>query len=169
MTSSMYTASVPVFQQLLGSLDAILAKAEKHVAEKKIEPAALTQSRLFPDMFPLTLQVQIACDFARGISARLADVEVPKFEGEAQTFAELRALIARTLSFVGAFTPAQFEGGEKREVVTHPGAPSERRLSGEAYLLHYGMPQFVFHVTTAYALLRHSGLDIGKRDFLGKF
>ena len=169
MTSSMYSASIPVFQQMLGSLDAILAKAEAHAAEKKIEPAALTQARLFPDMFPLTLQVQIACDFARGIAARLADVEVPAFEGESQTFAELRALVARTVSFVAALSAAQFDGSDTREVVIRPGTPNERRLSGETYLLHYGMPQFFFHVTTAYALLRHSGLGIGKRDFLGKF
>ncbi len=165
----MYTAAVPVFQQLLGSLDAILAKAEKHAGEKKLDPAALTQSRLFPDMFPLTKQVQIACEFARSVSAQLSGAPVAKFEGDAKTFPELRALIAHTLSAVGALTAGQFDGSGAREVVLHPGTPNERRLSGEAYLLHYAMPQFVFHVTTAYALLRHSGLEIGKRDFLGKF
>ncbi len=169
MTSFMYTASVPVFQQLLGSLDTILAKTGKHVAERKIDPTAFTQSRLFPDMFPLTRQVQIACEFARSVSAQLSGAEVAKFDGEAATIPELRALIAHTLGTIGALTAAQFDGSETREIVLHPGAPSERRVSGEAYLLHYGMTQFVFHVTTAYALLRHGGLDIGKRDFLGKF
>ena len=169
MSSFMYSASVPVFQQLLGSLDAILAKAGKHAAEKKIEPTALTQARLFPDMFPLTRQVQIACEYARAISAQLSGVQVAKFAGTVATFAELHALIAHTLSTIGALTAAQFDGSEQRDVVLHPGAPSERHLTGEDYLLHYGMTQFVFHVTTAYALLRHSGLDIGKRDFLGKF
>ena len=169
MTAFMYTASVPVFQQLLGSLDTILAKAEKHVAERNIEPTALTQARLFPDMFPLTRQVQIACEFARAVSAQLSGAQVAKFAGESSTLPELRALIAHTLGAIGALAAAQFAGSETREVVVHPGKPSERRLSGEAYLLHYGMTQFVFHVTTAYALLRHSGLDIGKRDFLGKF
>jgi hypothetical protein len=169
VTSYMYTASVPVFQQLLGSLDAILAKAEKYVAARNIEPTALTQSRLFPDMFPLTRQVQIACDFARGISTQLSGTQVAKFAGESKTLPELRALIAHTLTAIGALQAAQFDGSETREVVLHPGTPTERRLSGEAYLLHYGMTQFVFHITTAYALLRHGGLEIGKRDFLGKF
>ena len=165
----MYAASVPVFQQLLGSLDAILAKAETYAAEKKIDPAALTQSRLFPDMFPLTKQVQIACEYARSVSAQLSGVQVAKFAGDAKTFPELRALVAHTLSGIGVLAAAEFDGSEAREVVLHPGAPNERRFSGTAYLLHYAMPQFVFHVTTAYALLRHSGLEIGKRDFIGKF
>jgi hypothetical protein len=165
----MYSASIPVFQQLLGSLDDILAKAEAHIAAHHIEPAALSQARLFPDMFPLTLQVQIACDFAGGIAARLAAVEVPKFDGTSQSFAELRAQIGRAVSFIGSFTPAQFESSDQREIVLRAGTPAERRFNGETYLLHYGMPQFVFHVTTAYAILRHSGVDIGKRDFLGKF
>ena len=165
----MYTASIPVFQQLLGSLDAILTKAEKHVAEKNIEPTALTQSRLFPDMFPFSRQVQIACEFARGISAQLSDTQIAKFDGESGTFPQLHALIAHTLSTLGALAATQFEGSETREVVLYPGTPDVLHLSNEAFLLHYGMPQFVFHVTTAYALLRHAGVEIGKRDFMGKF
>lgn len=165
----MYTASVPVFQQLLGSLDAILAKAEKHAAGKNIEPTALTQSRLFPDMFPLTRQVQIACEFARTASEQLTGAPVAKFDGQSDTFAGLRALLAYTLGKLGALSAAQFDGSETREVVLRAGTPDERRLGGEAYLLHYAMTQFVFHVTTAYALLRHAGVEIGKRDFLGKF
>lgn len=169
MSISMYSASIPVFRQLLGSLDGVLAKAEAHLAAHHIEPVALTQARLFPDMFPLTLQVQIACDFAGGMAARLAAVEVPKFDGASQTFAELRAQIGRAVDFIGTFKPEQFAGSEQREIVLRAGTPAEQRFNGETYLLHYGMPQFVFHVTTAYAILRHSGVDIGKRDFVGKF
>ena len=169
MTSAMYTASIPVFRQMLGSLDAILAKAEAHVAEKNIEPTALTQARLFPDMFPLAKQVQVACDFARGVSARLAGAEVPKYDDNELTFADLRGLVARTLGFIDGFTPAQFEAAAEREIVTRPGTPKERRFSGQAYLLSYGLPQFFFHVTTAYALLRHNGLEIGKRDYMGNY
>ena len=169
ITSPMYTASIPVFKQMLGSLDAILAKAEVHVAEKNIDPTALTQARLFPDMFPLGKQVQIACDFARGVSARLAGAEVPKYDDNEQTFAELRGLIARTLVFIDGFTPAQFDAAAEREIITRPGTPKERRFNGQDYLLSYGLPQFFFHVTTTYALLRHNGLDIGKRDYMGAY
>lgn len=169
MTDSMYTSSVSVFKQMLGSLDAILAKAAAHVAEKSIEPTALTQARLFPDMFPLGKQVQIACDFARGVSARLAGAEVPKYDDREQTFDELRGLIARSLDFIGGLGAAQFEGAAQREIVIRPGTPKERRFNGQAYLLSYGLPQFFFHVTTAYALLRHNGIEIGKRDYMGQY
>lgn len=169
MTISMHAASAPVFKQMLGSLGDILAKAEAHVAEKKIEPNALLQSRLFPDMLPLTRQVQIACDFAKGVTARLAGAEVPVYEDREQTFAELRALVARTAAFVDGFDAAQFDGSEQREIVTRPGTPKERRFDGQSYLLSYGLPQFFFHVTTAYALLRHGGIEIGKRDYMGAY
>ncbi|HEY0199863.1 MAG TPA: DUF1993 domain-containing protein [Rhodanobacter sp.] len=169
MTSAIYTSSVPVFKQMLGALDAILAKADAHAVEKNIEPAALTQARLFPDMFPLSRQVQVACDFARGISARLAGAEVPKFEDTEKTFGELRGLIGRTLGFIGEFSEAQFEGAATREIVIRPGTPKERRFDGQSYLLSYGLPQFFFHVTTAYALLRHNGIEIGKRDYMGRY
>ncbi|OOG60256.1 DUF1993 domain-containing protein [Rhodanobacter sp. C03] len=169
MTDATYTSSIPVFKQMLGSLDAILAKAAAHVAEKNIEPRALTDARLFPDMFPLSKQVQIACDFARGVSARLAGAEVPKYDDNEQTFEELRGLIARSLDFVGGLSAAQFEGAAQREIVIRPGTPKERRFNGQAYLLSYGLPQFFFHVTTAYALLRHNGIEIGKRDYMGQY
>jgi hypothetical protein len=169
MSDMMYASSIPVFQQMLGSLDGLLARAEAHVAAKGIEPTALTQARLFPDMFPLSRQVQIACDFARGVSARLAGVEVPRFEDKEQTFAELRELIVRTQDFIATFSPAQFDGAARREIVTRPGTPKERRFDGQAYLLGYGLPQFFFHVTTSYALLRHNGLHIGKRDYMGQY
>jgi hypothetical protein len=169
MTTSLYDASIPVFKQMLGGLAEILAKAEAHAAEKKIEPAALLQARLFPDMFPLARQIQIACDFARGVSTRLAGAEVPVYEDKEQTFGELKALIAKTVAYIDGFKPAQLEGSAQREIVTRPGTPKERRFSGQAYLLSYGLPQFFFHVTTAYALLRHNGIEIGKRDYMGTY
>ncbi|HZF98019.1 MAG TPA: DUF1993 domain-containing protein [Pseudoxanthomonas sp.] len=169
MPLSMHSASVPVFQQMLASLDALLAKAEAHAAERRIEPDALLHARLSPDMFPLLRQVQIACDFAKGISARLAQVQPPVHDDQEKTFAELRALVARTLGFIGGLSAEAFEGAEARGVVLRPGTPKERSLGGQAYLLHYGLPQFFFHVTTAYALLRHNGIEIGKRDYMGAY
>jgi uncharacterized protein len=169
MTLSMHAASVPVFSQMLGSLDALLGKAEAHAADRKIDADALLQARLFPDMFPLLRQVQIACDFAKGVSARLAGAEVPVYDDKEQTFAELRALVARTLAFIGGLDPAQFDGSESREIVLRPGTPKERRIAGQAYLLGYGLPQFFFHVTTAYALLRHNGIEVGKKDYMGAY
>ena len=167
MTLSMHAASVPVFRQMLGSLDNLLAKAESHAAERKIDPAALLQARLFPDMFPLLKQVQIACDFAKGVSGRLAGVELPVFDDSEQTFAELRALVAKTIAFISGLDATRFDGSEDREVVLRPGTPKERRFVGQAYLLNYGLPQFFFHVTTAYALLRHNGVELGKKDYMG--
>jgi len=169
VSNTMYVSSVPVFRQMLGGLDVILAKAEAHVAARSLEPAALTQARLFPDMFPLAKQVQIACDFARGVSARLAGVDVPKIDEGEPTFAGLHALIARTTGFIDGLGKASFEDAEKRDIVTRPGTPKERRFDGQAYLLGYGLPQFFFHVTTAYAILRHNGLEIGKRDYMGEY
>jgi hypothetical protein len=169
MTITMYAASVPVFQQMLGAIGNILAKAEAHVTDKKIEQNALLHARLSPDMFTFTRQVQIACDFAKGVSARLAGVDVPVNEDKEQSFEELRALVARTTAFIGSLDAIRFDGSEQREVVLRPGTPRERTFTGQAYLLSYGLPQFFFHVTTAYALLRHSGIEIGKRDFMGAF
>lgn len=169
MTSPMYTHSVPVFTQMLTALRAILAQADAHVTARSIEPDALLQARLFPDMFPLLKQVQIAADFARGISARLAGVEVPAYEGKEASFSELDALLARTLAFLGSVNAAQFEGSDSKEIVLRPGTPKEKKLSGQAYLANYGLPQFFFHVTTAYDILRHNGLPIGKRDYMGAY
>ncbi len=169
MTNPMYTHCVPVLKQMLTALKSILARADAHVAAKSIEPEALLRVRLFPDMFPLIKQVQIAADFARGISARLAGVEVPVFEGREQSFADLDILLDQTLAFIDGLAAAQFEGSEVKEVVLRPGTPKEKKLSGQAYLSNYGLPQFFFHVTTTYALLRHNGLDIGKRDYMGSY
>jgi hypothetical protein len=167
MSISMYDASVPVFRQRLGAMAGLLEKAEAYAAEKKIDGGVLLQSRLFPDMFPLVRQVQIACDFAKSVPARLADVEVPAYDDTEQDFAELHARIARTLAFIDGLDPLLFEGSHEREIVLRPGTPKERRFTGTAYLLHYGLPQFYFHVTTAYALLRHNGVAVGKLDFMG--
>ena len=168
-TPYMYKTSVPVFKQLLNSLSAILTKAEAHAAEKKFEPIVLLDARLFPDMFPLIRQVQVAADFAKSVSARLASVEVPAYDDNEQTFADLQARISKTLSFIESLTPAQFEGSETREIVLRPSTPKEKRLVGHTYLINYGLPQFFFHVTTTYAILRHNGLEVGKGDFMGTF
>jgi uncharacterized protein len=169
MTSSMYLNSIPVFKQLLTALKANLAQADAVATAKSMEPDAFLLARLYPDMFPLIKQVQIAADFARGVSARLAGVEVPAVEGKEKSFADLDGLLAQTLKFIEGLDSSRFEGSETREIVLRPGTPKEKRLNGQAYLAHYGLPQFIFHVTTAYALLRHNGLPIGKRDFMGAY
>jgi hypothetical protein len=161
----MYDASVPVFQQMLGSLSAILAKAGEHAQEKKTEQALL-QARLFPDMFPLLRQVQVAADFAKGACARLAGVEVPRYDDTETTFAELQQRIARTLAFIDTLPKGAFEDSATRDITTSAG-PNARQFKGQPYLLHYALPHFYFHITTAYAILRHNGVEIGKKDFIG--
>ena len=169
MTHPMYTNSVPVFKQLLTAMKTILAATAADVAAKSMNADAFLQARLFPDMFPLARQVQIACDFARGISARLAGVDVPAHEGNETSFAELDALLAMTLAFLDGLDAAKFDGAESRDIVLRPGTPKERKLGGQAYLTSYGLPQFFFHVTTAYAILRHNGVAIGKKDYMGSY
>ncbi len=168
MTISMYATSVPVFKQLLSSMSVNLDKAAAHAVEKKIDPNALLQARLFPDMFPLLRQVLIAADFAKGACARLAGVDVPKYEDIEQTFADLQARIAKTLAFIDTLSADQIDGSEAREITTSSG-PNSKTFIGQTYLVHYALPQFFFHATTAYAILRHNGVEIGKRDFMGKF
>ncbi|MBS0307421.1 MAG: DUF1993 domain-containing protein [Proteobacteria bacterium] len=169
MSISMYAASVPLLKQMLQSLDALLGKAEVHAKEKKIEPAALLQARLYPNMFPLVRQVQIASDNAKGVAARLAGIDIPSYADTEQTFEELRARIAKTLDFINAVKPEQINGSEERHVVVYKGAPYEKQFHGQNYLIHFGLPNFLFHVTTAYAILRHNGVEIGKDDFIGEF
>ena len=168
MTLSMYAASVPVFRQILNSLADILTKAEHHATERKIDPAAFLQARLYPDMFALSRQIQIAADFAKGACARLAGVEVPKYEDTEQGFADLRARIAKTIAFIDELPEGQINGSEAREINTSAG-PNSKTFTGQAYLTHYALPQFFFHATTAYAILRHNGVELGKRDFMGKY
>ena len=169
MTSPMYTNSVPVFKQMLMALKTILGKADAHVTGKAIDPDALLQARLYLDMFPLVKQVQIAADFARGVSARLAGVDVPVFDGNEKSFADLAVLLDKTLAFLEGLDTSSFGASESKEIVLRPGTPKEKKLSGQAYLSTYGLPQFFFHVTTAYAILRHNGLEIGKRDYMGAY
>ena len=169
MTISLYDASVPVFKQMLTALSDVLKKAEAHATEKNIDPNAFLQARLYPDMFPLVRQVQIAVDFAKGVSSRLAEVELPKYDDTETTFAELQALLSKVLAYIAEIKPEQINGKEGIEIVTRPGTPTEKRFSGQSYLLTYGLPQFFFHVTTTYAILRNNGVEVGKRDYMGAF
>lgn len=169
MSLSMYQASIPVFKQMLGGLSGVLAKAEAHASARKIDPNALLQARLYPDMFALLRQVQVAADFAKSVSARLAGVDVPSFEDSEASFADLQARIAKTLAFIETLTPAQMDGGETRAIVTQAGTPKEKTFTGQSYLLNYGLPHFFFHTTSAYAILRHSGVEVGKKDYIGSY
>jgi hypothetical protein len=168
MSLTMYNASVPVFRQVLGSLAAILEKAESHADLKKIEPQALLQARLFPDMFPLLRQVQVAADFAKGTVARLGGVDVPRYEDTEVDFAGLQARIAKTLAFIDSVPREAIEDSAERDVTVGSG-DKQREFKGQTYLLHYSLPHFYFHATTAYAILRHNGVEIGKKDFIGSF
>src|ERR1700682_5606161 len=166
MKISMYQASAPRFANTLRNLSAILDKAQAHAEAKKIEPVVFTQSRLAPDMFALARQVQIACDSAKGAVARLAGVEIPKHEDTEQTFAELKARIAKTVDFIESAKPAQIDASEDREVVLKLRG-QDVKFNGLQYLLGFAYPNFYFHVTTAYNILRHNGVEIGKRDYIG--
>ena len=167
--TTLYTASVPVFKQLITALGDVLRKAEAHATDKKIDPNVLLQSRLYPDMFPLIRQVQIATDFAKSVPSRLAGIEVPAYDDSEQSFAELQTRIQNALALLDGLTAEQIEGKESLEIVLRAGTPKEKKLTGETYLLNYGLPQFFFHVTTAYAILRHNGVEVGKRDFMGAY
>ena len=169
MTSAIYTASIPVFKQMLGGLSGVLAKADAHAAAKKIDPNALLQARLFPDMFALLRQVQVATDFAKSVSARLAGVDVPKLDDNEQTFADLQARITTVLTFIEGLDVALFEEAATREIVTQAGTPKEKRFTGTSYIFNYALPHFFFHTTTAYAILRHNGVEVGKKDYIGTY
>ena len=169
MTHPIYTASIPVFTQMLGGLQAVLRKAEAHATEKKIDANALLQARLFPDMFPLLRQVQVTSDFAKSVSARLAGVEVPKLDDNEQSFADLQVRIATVLAFLGSLDAEQFADAAQREIITQAGTPKEKRFTGQSYLFNYGLPHFFFHTTTAYAILRHNGVEVGKKDYIGTY
>jgi uncharacterized protein len=167
MNLSMYQASAPRFAAMLQNLSTLIDKAQAHCEAKKIDPAALTAYRLYPDMFPFTRQVQVACDTAKGAVARLAGVEIPKHEDTEKTFAELKARIAMTLDFVASVQPSKIDGSEEKEIVLAMRS-GERRFKGAQYLLGFAWPNFYFHVTTAYNILRHNGVELGKQDFIGK-
>ena|SRR5258706_73380 len=166
MRASMYTLSIPVFRRTLINLSAILDKAAAHAEARKIDPAALLGARLYPDMLPFTRQVQLASDFSKGTAARLAGEAPPKYDDVEVSFAELKERIARTIAFMDRFKPEQLDGSEQREIELK--APDRTlRFAGLDFLAHWALPNFYFHVTTAYDILRHNGVEIGKKDFLG--
>ena len=166
MTLSMYQASVPVFDKNLANLAAILTKAAAWAETRKIEPSVLLSARLAPDMFALTRQVQITCDFAKGTCARLAGVESPKYEDNEASFADLQARLAKTRQFLTSIQAAQIDGSEEKQIRFKAG-PRELEFKGQGYLTGFALPNFYFHYTTAYAILRHNGLDLSKSDFIG--
>lgn len=166
MQISMYQAAVPPFARVLSNFATILEKAAAHCDAKKIDPAVLVNARLFPDMFPLVRQVQIASDSAKGGAARLAGLEPPAFEDSEATFAELIDRLRRTVAFLDTLREEQFAGSEDRTVSWKTRSAS-RSMQGLPYLLTHVTPNVYFHVTTAYNILRHSGVEIGKQDFLG--
>ena len=164
---SFYDATVPAFLQILGSLTGLLTKAEAHCKAKNIQPEVLLGARLYPDMFPLTRQIQMVCDFAAKSCARLANSEVPSTPDTEKSFDELKARLAKTIDYLKAFKPAQFDGAESREVSFPIGPGKTMTLKGQQYLNNFAFPNFYFHATTAHGILRHNGVEIGKRDFLG--
>lgn len=165
MTITMHSASVPVYVRLLGNLSKWIDKAEAHAQARKFDPAVYLAARLAPDMLPFTRQVQIACDTAKFCVARLAGIEAPKHEDNEASLAELRSRIANTIAFVQSAPADQIAGSEDRDIQV-PRRDGVLVLKGEAYLKHYAHPNFYFHVTTAYALLRHNGVELGKADYL---
>lgn len=167
MSISIYQASVPVFERSLKALDAVLDKAAAYAEARKFDSAIYVTIRLRPDMLPFARQVQIACDNAKNASARIAGVEAPRFEDNEATLGELKARIEKTLAFLAGLDPKAFDEAAERDVV-FPVGPNKMKMKGGDYLLHYVTPNFYFHVTTAYDILRYSGVEIGKRDFLGQ-
>ena len=167
MTISMYSASVPYFIRMLGNLKAILEKGAAHAAARKFDPVVLFNSRLAPDMLPLVRQVQIASDNAKGCPARLAGIDPPKFEDNETTYAQLIERVDKTLAFLKSLKPSQVDGSEGRDIVLK--FPNNTfNFKGQDYLSFFAIPNFTFHVTTAYNILRHNGVEIGKADYLGR-
>jgi hypothetical protein len=162
----MYQASVPQFIRMLTNLIGILEKGAAHCDARKIDPLALTQYRLYPDMFNLARQVQTACDHARNAAARLAGQEAPRLENTEQTFPELIGRVRDTIAYLETFKAGQIDGTENREVVVKRGE-TVNTYRGQDYLVQRALPNFYFHVTTAYDILRHNGVELGKRDFIG--
>jgi hypothetical protein len=167
MTVSIHQVATSIYFQMLPALSAVLGKADEHCQAKKIDPQALLKARLYPDMFPLDLQVQTACDQAVRAMARLAGQERPKFEDNEKSFDELRQRIDKALAFIKSIPPEKLDGVEDRDIkLVFPSRTLEYK--GLAYLTGFALPNFYFHVTTAYDILRHNGLEIGKRDFMGR-
>jgi len=166
MTLSMYSASVPVFSRMLKNLLAVLEKAEAYAAENNIDLQTFVETRLAPDMIPLSGQVQIATDGAKGVSSRLAGKPLPSWPDDEKTFAELKLRLQKAIDYLATFSPEDFVGSDDRTVTIKIGG-EDTELTGETYLLNRGLPNFYFHVTTAYDILRHKGVPIGKKDYLG--
>jgi hypothetical protein len=164
---SLSEIAAPTFVRLLGSLTGFLDKAAAHAEAKKIDPAVLLGTRLFPDMFPLARQVQLASDFAKGTTARLTGAEPPKYVDEEKTFEELKARLAKTIEFIKSLDQSVISAAADKEITFPAGGGTQRTLKGKDYLVLSGLPNFYFHVTTAYNILRHCGVELGKRDFLG--
>lgn len=168
MSMTMYQASIPSFIRMLENMSKILDKAAAYAESKNIDPSVLIHSRLAPDMYPLSRQVQIATDMVKGCAARLAGMEVPRYEDNETTFAELQARIAKTIDFLTSVSADQINGSEEK-TVTLKLRGKEISLQGQPYLFHFVIPNFYFHITAAYAILRHNGLEIGKMDFIGNY
>jgi hypothetical protein len=166
MSLSMYTSSIPVLLHYLKNLSVLLKKGAEYAAEKKVDEKVLTGSRLYPDMFPLTRQVQIACDVAKGCGARLAGVEVPKYEDNEVTFSELQARIDKTVNFLNTLSASQIDGSEQKQIKLQAG-PRELEFVGDYFLRNWALPNVFFHITTTYNILRHNGVAVGKMDYLG--
>lgn len=162
----MYTLSAPVFVRMLRNLETVLDKGAAHAAARKIDPAVLVNARLFPDMFPLSTQVRIAGDFAKGAVARLTGNEPPKYEDNETSFEDLKARVAKTITYVETFKPEQFADAATR-TVTMKMRGEDKSFDGTTYLANIVLPNFYFHITTVYDILRHNGVDLGKRDFIG--
>jgi uncharacterized protein len=166
MSLSMYQASIPAFVQMLNNLSAFIDKAEAHARSREIDPEVLLNYRLAPDMLPFVRQIQIAADLAKGAAARLAGVEVPKHDDTEKTFADLKARLDKTVMFVQSVQPNDIDGSEDRDINLTLGEHT-MSFKGQPYLVHFVMPNFYFHCTTAYDILRHCGVELGKRDFIG--
>ena len=167
MTISMYNASVPVMIKMLGNLETILDKAIAHAVARKIDDAAFVEARLFPDMFTFARQIRIATDMSKGAGARLAGIDIPKFEDNEKTLLELKARVRKAIDFLKTLTPTQIDGSEERAITITAGGKT-LNFKGLDYLQSWALPNFYFHVATAYNLLRHGGVEIGKMDYLGK-
>jgi uncharacterized protein len=164
---SFYDATVPAFLQILGSLTGILTKAEAHCKAKNIAPEVLLSARLYPDMLPFSKQVQLVCDFAAKGCARLTGSEVPSTPDTEKSFDELKQRLAKTIDYVKAFKPAQFEGKDASEVTFPVGPTNTMTLKGQQFVNNFAFPNFYFHAATAHGILRHNGVEIGKKDFMG--
>ncbi len=164
---SLYETAVPAFMQILNSLSGILTKAEAHCQAKNIKPEVLLGARLFPDMLPFSKQIQLVCDFAAKGCARVTHSEVPSTPDTETTFEELKQRLAKTIEYLKSYKPAQFEGVETRDVSFPAGPDKTMTMKGQQYLSHFALPNFYFHAATAHGILRHNGVEIGKRDFLG--